>query len=98
MADPTTVGADKTLDLAGLNLWVAQQEQLMGPLVSIGDGGDATAAAFDMDQPAVVLNFAQVNLRLGQSCVVPAGRALVCDGQAYISGALMAVCVSRTIT
>jgi hypothetical protein len=95
MSDIATIGADKTLDLASLNVWIAQQEQLLGPLTAIGDGGDDTAASFDMAQPPVSHDFTQLSLRLGADCVVPPGHVLVCQGEAYVGGALMQFCALR---
>ena len=49
-ANPKSIGADKNLSLDALNRLVAQQEDLLGPLVAIGNDGAQTVLTFDMDQ------------------------------------------------
>jgi hypothetical protein len=50
MADPRDVGFAKDNSLDDLNLFVRQQEELLGPLVRIGNDGNQTVLTFDMDQ------------------------------------------------
>jgi hypothetical protein len=95
MTDIRIIGAEKTLALDGLNAFVAQREQTMAPLVGIGDGGDNTACSFDLDQDVLAGKFAIVRLKVGATCVVPGDETSVCEGQAYISGTLTDVCVTR---
>jgi hypothetical protein len=49
MAAPiTTVGAAPNLSLSQLATLVAQQEELLGPLISIGNDGSQTLLTFDL--------------------------------------------------
>lgn len=89
------IGAETTLALDDLSTWVAQREQTMrAPVVGIGDGGDNTAVSFDRAQ-GIPKKFAKVSLKVGATCVVAGDETLACDGQAYISGTLTDVCVTR---
>ena len=51
MASPvTTLGASPGLSLSQLGTLVAQQEELLGQLVSIGNDGSQTLLTFDLEQ------------------------------------------------
>jgi hypothetical protein len=51
MAGPiTTVGAPSDLSLSQLGILVAQQEEILGPLVSIGNDGSQTLLTFDLER------------------------------------------------
>jgi hypothetical protein len=51
MAAPvTTVGAPPGLSLSQLGTLVAQQEEVLGPLVSIGNDGSQTLLTFDLER------------------------------------------------
>jgi hypothetical protein len=45
-----TVGADPSLSLPEVRMLVAQQEELVGPLLTIGNDGKQTLLTFDIDQ------------------------------------------------
>jgi hypothetical protein len=46
MSSPKIVGADKLLDLPDINKFVGQQEDLLGPLIAIGNDGSLTLLTF----------------------------------------------------
>jgi hypothetical protein len=51
MAAPvTTVAAPPDLSLSQLGTLVAQQEEVLGPLVSIGNNGSQTLLTFDLER------------------------------------------------
>lgn len=50
MPEMTVVGVAPDLPLGDLQLVVQQQEEILGPLVSIGNDGGATLLTFDLDQ------------------------------------------------
>jgi hypothetical protein len=50
MTAPAIVGAAPHLSLSQLSTIVSQQEELLGPLVSIGNDGSQTLLTFDMDR------------------------------------------------
>ena len=51
MAAPvTTVAAPPSLSLSQLGTLVAQQEEVLGPLVSIGNDGTQTLLTFDLER------------------------------------------------
>lgn len=100
MADVRVYGASKDFNLTRLNDWVAQKERLMGPVVAIGQGAtdtgsDETAVSIDLDQDRLTQKFAKVKLKVGSSVAVGSNEALVCEGNAFISGALTAVFLVR---
>jgi hypothetical protein len=95
MANTQTVGADKALSLTQLNQWISENEQILGPVLEIENGGVATAVVFNLAKPRPQDKFARVSLKVGAQCIVPGGHLLVCSGHAYVSGALQAVCVTR---
>ena len=95
MANTQTVGASKAFGLDDLNQWVSEREQLLGPIIEMGDGGTATAGVFDQDRPRVKSKFAKVSLKVGNACVVGAGKTLIGEGEAYILDQLMPVCLTR---
>jgi hypothetical protein len=50
MADASAVSVDSSLSLADLNRVAQQQEQLLGPLVLIGNDGSNNLLSFDMER------------------------------------------------
>ena len=50
MADERDVGFAKYNPLSELNKFVTQQEELLGPLVRIGNDGNQTVLTLDLDQ------------------------------------------------
>lgn len=95
MANTQTIGADRAFGLDDLNTWIAQHDQLLGPIVDIADGGTATAGVFDLSKPRVKAKFARVSQMVGGVCVLGAGETKICEGEAYIATVLLPVCVSR---
>jgi hypothetical protein len=95
MANTQTIGADKALGLDELNQWISENEQILGPIIEIEDGGVGTAGVFDLYQPRVRSKFAKVFLKVGAQCVLGQGWTLIYDGQAYIAGVLSPVCLAR---
>jgi hypothetical protein len=47
---PTIVTADPDVPLEAVNAIIEQQEQILGPLVSIGNDGKVTFLTFDLDR------------------------------------------------
>ena len=47
---PTIVTADPDLPLEAVNTVIEQQEEILGPLVSIGNDGKVTFLIFDLDR------------------------------------------------
>ncbi len=84
MATPTPIGANKSLSLGDLNQLVVQQEDLLGPLIAIGNDGSQTVVTFDMDQnpPAkhAVIGVA--------GSPPPSGSTTICQGKVFIAGQL----------
>lgn len=97
MANTQTIGADKAFGLDDLNQWIAQNEQILGPIVEIDDGGIATAGVFDLSKPRVRSKFAKVVLKVGHQCVLDQGLTLIKDGEAYIAAVLVPVCLARPV-
>jgi hypothetical protein len=95
MPNTQTVGAKKSYGLDELNQWIAEQEQILGPIVELADGTSATAGVFDLGKPRLKKNFARAALKVGQTCVVDNGHTLIGEGQAYIAGVLTEICLSR---
>lgn len=92
----TIVGADKSYNLTQLNQWVAQEEQIIGPITEIDDGGACTAAGFDEQQSCPDDDkLARIYLSVGGQAVAPPGKTIVCQGRAYVSGVLMEVFAVR---
>lgn len=91
MAGPiNTLGASPDLSLAQLATLIAQQEEVLGPLVSIGNDGSQTLLTFDLDQepPAnhAVIAVGSPLLR---------GAALVATGKVFVQQALQDVVAFR---
>ncbi len=95
MPNTQIVGANKAYGLHELNQWISEQEQILGPIVDIADGGVATAGEFDLYEPRVKTKFARVALKVGAACVLDDDLELITEGQAYLSGVLMDVCLAR---
>ena len=95
MPNTQIVGASRAYGLDSLNDWIKENEQLLGPLVRIGDGGSATAAEFDLAPGRLKAKFAKLSLKVGDASVVAQDHELVCEGEAYIVNQLMPVCVTR---
>ncbi|MFZ3235710.1 MAG: hypothetical protein WA417_11235 [Stellaceae bacterium] len=47
---PAILTADPNLSLDAVNTVIAQQEDILGPLVTVGNEGSATLLAFDNDR------------------------------------------------
>ena len=95
MPNTQIVGAAKSYGLDKLNTWISERERLLGPLIEIADGGAQTSARFDLDKDRVRSSFSRVSLKVGSQCVALGGATLVGEGEAYIAGVLMPVCVWR---
>lgn len=91
------VGADPSFDLVQLNQWIKEQEMTLGPITEIGLGDGLTAVGFDILGDLVTRNWASISLQTGGQCQLGASWTLVCQGQAYVSGAVQAVCVARQV-
>jgi hypothetical protein len=50
MAMPTIVTADPNLPLEAVNTVIAQQEEILGPLVTISNDGTVNLLIFDVDR------------------------------------------------
>ena len=66
MPQAQTVGADRNFGLGELNAWVKENEMTLGPIIGIGDGGDATAGQFDVLGELVREKWAVVALKVGE--------------------------------
>ncbi len=95
MADTHIVGAKKTYSLPELNQWISEQEMQLGPIVNIADGDDCTAGEFNILGALPTSKFARVALKVGAACVLDDDLELITEGQAYLSGVLMDVCLAR---
>ena len=89
-----TFGADKALTLEGLNTWLSALEGGFGPVVAIGNDGNATAATFQSSLEPLPAK-AVIRPRVSGQAVIPPGHAEVCCGQVFITGNLMDVVVYR---
>lgn len=82
-----------TTSLTDLNTIVQQEESMLGALMSMGNNGSKTALSFDTDAP--VASYSTITADVGGNPQPPAGRARVCSGTIYISGALSAATAFR---
>ncbi|MES2724383.1 MAG: hypothetical protein V4656_14615 [Pseudomonadota bacterium] len=103
MTDVSVLGVKPDLDLTELNAWVTAREQTMAPVIGIAKGATSngkpeTAVSFDLDQDTLETNFARVKLKVGNAPVLAPNEVLVCEGKAYISGALTPVFLVRKKT
>ena len=94
MATPAPVGVDKATSLPDINTIISQQEDVLGPLIGIGNDGAQTILTFDTDPPAPA-NHAVVTADSGGQPATPAGSTQVCRGSLFIAGALTAATASR---
>jgi len=94
MPTPKTIGAPKTLALIDLNKLVAQQEELLGPLIGIGNDGNQTLLTVDMaeDPPET---FAVIVPTFAGQAVVPQGSVKVCEGKVFITSQLIDAIATR---
>ena len=103
MTDVSVLGVKSDLDLTKLNDWIKAREQTMAPVIAIAkgatsDGKPETAVSFDLDQDTLETNFARLKKKVGDAPVVAPDEVLVCEGKAYISGALTPVFLVRKKT
>jgi hypothetical protein len=94
MSHPATVGVAKATSLADLNTIVGQYEQMLGPLISLGNDGNQTLLTFDTDLDSPAKNAVVAVDQNGQSAT-PAGSTMVCQGTVFIAGALTHVTATR---
>ena len=91
MADLKTIGADQSLSLSDLNTVVAQNEDLLGPLVGIGNDGTQSLLTFDMDQNPPTKH-AVIAAAGGH---LPPGSSKVCEGKIFIAAKLTSAVATR---
>jgi len=90
MTTPATVGCAPGASLADINIIVAQQEAVLGPLIAIGNDGAQTILTFDTDGAAPAKN-AVVQAGGG----APAGTTKVFGGRIFIASKLTAATAYR---
>ncbi|MBL6082530.1 transglycosylase SLT domain-containing protein [Belnapia sp. T18] len=73
---------------------VQQQEEILGPLVDLGNAGTKTALTFDMDSEPPK-TFAVLRLTPGGQAPVIPGFRLVCQGNCLVAGQLAGVAAFR---
>ena len=83
--------ASPNLTLADLTMLARQQEQILGPLVLIGNDGAKTLLGFDQDRDPPI-NAIEINRAESQA---PAGASVVGTGVCFISGTLTPVVCYR---
>jgi hypothetical protein len=89
MAEATTVGVTRSVSLTDLNKLVDQQEQILGPLVAIGNDGTQTLLTFDVDQDP------PANLAVISVGGPPTGAAVIATGLCFVAGVMTQVTASR---
>jgi hypothetical protein len=85
MTAPTPVGANKNESLISLNIIVTENEELLGPLIAIGNDSTQTVLTFDMDLDPPT-NHAVI--AVGGGGVLPSGSSIVYRGRVFVSGQL----------
>ena len=96
MATPELITAEKTSSLANLNTLVAQKEQILGPLIAIGNDGNRTILTFDSDQdPPHRRRPPQKNAVLTTAAAGGSG-SRVASGQIFIEGTLTETIATRS--
>jgi hypothetical protein len=93
MATPKTRTVDKSSTLATLNQLVAQQEQILGPLIAISNDGNQTVLVFDAALDPPVKN-AVLAAAAGASGGTPGGTH-VARGEVFIAGAVTDTIATR---
>jgi len=90
MAAPATiVAAPPGLSLSQLATLVAQQEEVLGPLLSIGNDGSQTLLTFDLDREPPETHTV---IGIGNP---PRGSTSLAIGKAFVSGQLQDVSAFR---
>jgi len=72
-----------------LNAIIAQKEDTLGPLQSVGNDGVKSTLGFDVDPPSPAV---KAVLRNGPA---PAGTIVICQGVVFISGTITQVYATR---
>jgi hypothetical protein len=88
---PTIVTADPYLPLEAVNAVVELQEQILGPLVSIGNDGKVTFLTFDLDREPP---FKHAMVAIGTP---PPNVAAIAEGKIFVAGRLTDVTAFRRI-
>jgi hypothetical protein len=83
------VTADPNLSLDAVNIVVAQQEDILGPLVTIGNEGSLTLLAFDNDRDPPRIHAV---VEVGQP---PLDAVPIAAGKIFVSGQLTDVLAYR---
>jgi hypothetical protein len=92
MAAPiTTVAAPPDLSLSQLGTLVAQQEEVLGPLVSIGNDGSQTLLTFDLERDPPEKHTA---IGIGNP---PPNSTSLATGKVFVSGQLQDVLAFRVL-
>jgi hypothetical protein len=88
---PTIVTADPDLPLEAVNTVIEQQEEILGPLVSIGNDGKVTFLTFDFDREPPHKH-AMVGIG-----TLPPNIAPIAEGKIFVAGRLTDVTAFRRI-
>jgi len=85
----------KQFSLSKLQSWVRGAESLLGPIVKIGNDGTQTAGTFDVANPDNPSSPILSVVKITTTGNAPADTKKLCDGWAFVSGALQHVIVLR---
>ena len=85
----------KQYSLAKLQSWVRGAESLLGPILAIGNDGTQSAGTFDVDNPDNPSSPIRSVVKITTSGNAPPGTTKLCDGWAFVSGAVQHVIVYR---
>ena len=88
---PTIVTADPDLPIEAVNTVIAQQEEILGPLVSIGNDGKVTFLTFDLDREPPQKH-AMVDIGTAPPNIAP-----IATGKIFVGGRLTDVTAFRPV-
>jgi hypothetical protein len=96
MAQTTVVTVSPFYEIVSLELTVQQQEELLGPLVALGNDGAVTVLTFDIDQDPPQQK-AVIRPASDDVSSNPSAFRLIGKGICFVSGRLMEIAAYRPL-
>jgi hypothetical protein len=95
MATPEILNAPKAFTLAELNKVITQKEELLGPLIAIGNDGNKTLLTFDTDLNPPAKHAVVARIVGTSQPVVAVGFTMVSRGKVFIESTLTKALATR---